>query len=155
MFLTIRGLGCVPPKPCLFTVLLRTDTPICIHHLVWFGASPLFLVDMGGVCVEAWRRQEGCSSSPPPLGGCAQRTRNKSWEILKEKVEAKANRLPELTRKEHQGVTKGLKEANDFPVCQYRDRQPLQRETFIKDFCNLLLSPSIHWKKKVLSTIYR
>ena len=108
-----------------------------------------------GVCVEAWRRQEGCSSSPPPLGGCAQRTRNKSWEILKEKVEAKANRLPELTRKEHQGVTKGLKEANDFPVCQYRDMQPLQRETFIKDFCSLLLSPSIHWKKKVLSTIYR
>ena len=65
------------------------------------------------------------------------------------------NRLPKLTRKEHQGVTKGLKQANDFPVCQYRDKQPLQKEIFIKeDFCSLLLSPSIHCKRKGLSTIY-
>ena len=64
-------------------------------------------------------------------------------------------RLPELTRKEHQGVTKGLKQANDFPVSQYRNKQPLQREIFKKeDFRSLLLSPSIHCKRKGLSIIY-
>ena len=58
MFLTIRGLGCVPPKPCLFTVLLRTDTPICIHHLVWFGACP-------EGCV--WRHEGGRKGVPALL----------------------------------------------------------------------------------------
>ena len=155
MFLTIRGLGCVPPKPCLFAVLPED----------WYSymyPSPCVVLGLSSLPGGYGRRVCGdmkeagrVFSSPPPLGGCAQRTRNKSWEIRKEKVEAKVNRLPELTRKEHQGVTKGLKQANDFPVSQYRNKQPLQREIFKKeDFCSLLLSPSIHCKRKGLSTIY-